>query len=245
MGGEPAMPAPAQVRLDQILGPVQRATRPLPAISGGTLAVGERSGRSVAVASDPEHDRIWIIDPTARSGAPTERPIDLPAGAEPGRVVIAGERAFVALRRRGEVAVVDLKSDRITAQVAVCAAPRGLAVEASTDTLAVACASGELVLWRASTMEHEASYELGADLRDVVVQGDEILVSRFRSAELLTVRRQDGSVVDRGAPAGVLELTSDVLPASVAWRMVTGPDGHPVVLHQLHLTRAGRSCRRR
>ncbi len=231
----PIGPGPGQVPLESRLGPVQRATKQVAPISGGTLAIGARQGHGVAVASDPEHDRIWLVEATT---PPVAVALDLPAGAEPGRVVTAGSRAYVGLRRSGEVAVIDLEAGQLLSRVNVCPSPRGLAVDAASDTLAVACASGELVLRKASTMEAVTTYHLGADLRDVVMQGDEMLVSRFRSAELVAIDRKTGAVVDQAAPEAQDAQTPEIaMPASVAWRMVMGPGGQPVVLHQRHAAR--------
>src|SRR5688572_5296823 len=71
-------------------------------ISGGTLAI---SDAGIAVASDPDRDRVFLVD------LATERvtPIDTPPRAEPGRVVIdASGRAHIALRAAGEVLSIDL-----------------------------------------------------------------------------------------------------------------------------------------
>jgi hypothetical protein len=75
----------------------------------------------------------------------------------------------------------------ITGRTAVCAAPRGLAYDPATDLVHVACAGGELVSLPASDGPATRSLLLDPDRRDVIVEGDHLRVSRFRSAEILTV----------------------------------------------------------
>ena len=92
---------------------------------------------------------------------------------------------------------------------------------------------------------------LPGDLRDVVVDGDVLLVSRFRSAEVLTVDAQ-GRVLARhlppdrpsqrfvgsrdpnqprvpGEPAGPRQTRME---AGVAWRLVGWRQGEAILLHQ-------------
>ncbi len=240
MIGGPEMPTPMptgpSVPLE--VGPTQVAKRTLPPISGGTLAVGRAGATEVAVASDPEHDKVWVIDP--KKSKP--QAVSFEEGAEPGRAVLTGQQAVVALRRAGELAVIDVAKGELSWRIPVCAAPRGIDVDQAADLLAVACMGGELKLYRASTLEPVASYQLDRDLRDVVIRGEEILVTRFRSAEVLVVLK-DGTMRDRAAPAPASvagasfnSKGSSVQPAqstaSVAWRMVSSADGGAVVLHQ-------------
>jgi len=198
-------------------------------ISGGTLAI---SDTGIAVASDPDRDRVFLVD------LATQRvtPIETPPRAEPGRVVIdASGRAHIALRAAGEVLSIDLSQREVFATRAVCPAPRGLAYDARLDALHVACDTGELVTLPASGGSSIRSLFLGRDLRDVVVDGDAIRVSKFRSAEVLTVDA-DGQVVHTARPAtsssagGLGTLAG--FEASIAWRMVATGDGRVVVAHQ-------------
>lgn len=216
-------------------GDIVHASRTLPPISGGTLAVGLVGSAEVAVASDPENDRIWVVEPKGQGNAGnfSLSSIALSYGDEPGRVVMSGDRAFVALRRSGQVAIVNLADATLSSRLAVCASPRGIDIDAKADLLAVACMSGELSLFKASTLEPIATHQLDRDLRDVVLRGEEILVSRFRSAEIMVVLK-DGTVKDRAVPApqqtpGVKEASLST--AEVAWRMVPTPEG-ALVMHQ-------------
>jgi hypothetical protein len=75
---------------------------------------------------------------------------------------------------------------------------------------------------------------LDRDLRDVVVDGTRLRVSRFRSAELLTVEA-DGTVSGRLTPPAFTAANAranQVFTASVAWRTMALPDGGVMMLHQ-------------
>ncbi len=111
-----------------------------PPVSGGTLAVSPDG--KIAVAADPDRDRIYVIDPVAPALVAT---IGLLPHDEPGRVVIDGSnRAHVVLRTGGALVTIDLGTLKASRRN-VCAAPRGVAWEAAGDRVYVACATGELV----------------------------------------------------------------------------------------------------
>ncbi|WP_437928640.1 c-type cytochrome [Sorangium sp. So ce291] len=206
---------------------------PPPPVSGGTLLV--TADRTLAVPADPDRDRISIID--LFSSQVTILPLE--EGDEPGRVTegTAGV-AHVALRRGGAVVTIDLATREMHRRP-VCPAPRGLAHDASTGLLHVACAGGELVTL-SSDVEAPPVRELrlDRDLRDVIVQGDSLLVSRFRSAELLVVAK-DGTVVERikppvyfaQVPRGDSGVELAFMPA-VAWRTLSLPGGGVAMVHQ-------------
>jgi hypothetical protein len=195
---------------------------------GGTLAISA-DGR-LAVASDPDRDRISIVD-LAR--VEVVRSVELGADAEPGRIALAGDRAYVVLRRRGAIASIDLGGSFAMATHPVCPAPRGIAHDAAT--LLVACAGGELIRLDLDGREL-ARAELAPDLRDVVMDGERALVSRFRSAEVILVDRELGVMRKIALPAlDVLPAMPEFAPmfeASVAWRMVPKPSGGAYLVHQ-------------
>lgn len=198
-------------------------------ISGGTLAI---SDTGIAVASDPDRDRVFLVELATRRVTS----IETPRRAEPGRVVIdPSGRAHVALRATGEVWSIDLSRREVFATRAVCPAPRGLAYDARLDAVHVACDTGELVTLPASGGDSTRSLFLGRDLRDVVVVGDTLLVSKFRSAEVLTLDA-GGQVVRTARPATSTGASSPAtlagFEASIAWRMVAAGDGRVVVAHQ-------------
>lgn len=204
------------------------AERPPPAISGGTLLIA-RDGHT-AVAADSDRDRVWIVDlaSDAVSAVPLER------GDEPGRVVEdRGGRVHVALRRAGAVATIDLAARAVIARREVCAAPRGLAYEASRDVVHVACAGGELVTLPASGGAAVRKLRLDSDLRDIVVDGERLLISRFKSAETLVVGPEGQVLSRRALPDFGARAT---YTPSVAWRMAALPGGGAVMAHQRALS---------
>src|SRR4051812_19094131 len=140
------------------------ATTPPPPLSGGTLVMLE-SGQG-AVAADPDRDRLYVVDllPAARLRAT----LPLSPGDEPGRGVEDGAgRVHVLARRGGVVLTVDVASAAITERKAVCPAPRGIAYEAASDRVHVACAGGELVSLPAAGGDAVRTLRLDRDLRDV------------------------------------------------------------------------------
>ncbi len=212
------------------LGPTTTLATPPPAISGGTLLV--LPGDMTAVAADPDRDRIYIVDLGASQVAAT---IPLQPGDEPGRAILDGAgRVEVALRGGGAVVTLDAASGVILQRRAVCAAPRGLAYEAKTDLIHVACADGELVSLPAAGGAPVRRVWLDDDLRDVVVDRDHLLVSRFRSAEILTVDAQ-GVVTARTELGGFRSPQArggQLFMPAVAWRMVGMPGGGAAMMHQ-------------
>jgi hypothetical protein len=203
---------------------------PPPAVSGGTLRV--LADGQTAVAADPDRDQVYIVDLTDSTLRAT---VALTAGDEPGRVIQdADGRVHVALRRGGAIATIDPTTGQLTTRRAVCAAPRGLAYDAAGDLVHVACADGELVSLPAAGGDATRTLRLDRDLRDVVVDGTRLRVSRFRSAELLTIEA-DGTVSNRLAPPDFRNIHargSQQFTAGVAWRTMAMPDGGVMMLHQ-------------
>lgn len=201
-----------------------------PAVSGGTLRV-LRSGKR-AVAADPDRDQLSVVDLEAGKVLWT---IALMAGDEPGRIVEdAAGRVHVALRRGGVIVTVDPTKGTIVNRRPVCSTPRGLAYDARLDQLHVACATGELVSLPAAGGTPTRTVKLDRDLRDVVVDGDRLLVSRFRSAQVLTVDAE-GAVMRRLTPAPLRSPEvhfGQQFSASVSWRMVEMPGGGAAMMHQ-------------
>ena len=146
---------------------------------GGTLLIA-RDG-NIAIASDPDRDRIFVADLTA---ARLLREIVLEPGREPGRMAQDGSgRVFVVLRSGGQLVTLAPDSFALVERRPVCPAPRGVAVLPDGSRVYVVCAGGELV---ALPPEGPALWtrKLERDLRDVVVAADGVtlLVSTFRSA---------------------------------------------------------------
>lgn len=207
---------------------VEVSAVPPPPISGGTLLV--TADKDLAVAADPDRDRVSIINLVTLE---VEAVLPLEPGDEPGRVTEgAPGTAHVALRRGGAVITIDLAT-RQTHRRPVCPAPRGVAYDAAADLLHVACAGGELVTL-SSDLDAPPVRELrlDRDLRDVVVEGDALLVSRFRSPELLVVAK-DGAVVERvKPPVYVQKGLGRTFEPAVAWRTIPLPGGGVAMVHQ-------------
>ncbi|WP_437676316.1 c-type cytochrome [Sorangium sp. So ce131] len=204
---------------------------PPPAISGGTLLIS-RDGHT-AVAADADRDRVFIVD--LSGGEPAA--VLLEAGDEPGRLVEdADGRVHVALRRGGALVTLDVAARSVVARREVCRAPRGVAYEAEGDVVHVACAGGELVTLPAAGGAAVRKLRPAPDLRDVVVDGDRLLVSRFRSAETLVIG-PDGEVLSRRTlpdfnASSLFGGSGSSFAPSVAWRMVPLPRGGAAMVHQ-------------
>jgi hypothetical protein len=204
-----------------------------PAISGGTLRILHHG--YMAVAADPDRDRVYIVDLNAR----TVTTLVLTPGDEPGRVVEdAAGRVHVALRRGGAIVSINVDSGTITDRRAVCAAPRGIAYDRASDLLHVACSEGALVSLPASGGPAVRTVSLPSDVRDVAVDGPRLRVSRFRAADLLTVEA-DGSVSGTVATGGwrwAAARGGQEYTAGIAWKMAEMPTGGVMMLHQRGVT---------
>jgi mono/diheme cytochrome c family protein len=135
------------------------------------------------------------------------------------------------LRRGGAIAVIDPLGGKLVRRDAACVYPRGIAYDPASDAVHVACAGGELVTLSAKDGQPTRTLMLPRDLRDVVVDGDHLLVSRFRSAELL-VLDAEGSVVSTIRPPGLLTDPSRQLAPAVAWRTMAAPGGGVLMIHE-------------
>ena len=117
---------------------------------------------------------------------------------------------------------------------AVCASPRGLAYDGPADLVHVACADGELVSLPAGGGAAVRTLQLDRDLRDVVFDGSRLRVSRFRSAEVLTI--EAGGTMSRRTVLPAFSAMSaragQLFTAGTAYQMVAMPDGGVAVLHQ-------------
>lgn len=197
-------------------------------ISGGTLTM--LADGVTAVASDPDRDLVWVVnlqDQTVSSVA-------MQPGDEPGRVIeSAPGRVHVANRRGGTVTTIDVATLAIQSRESVCPAPRGIAYRAATGSLFVACATGELVTLPAAGGTPTRTMKVGGDLRDVVVNGDQLVISRFRSADVMIVDAA-GGVRDLAPPRFVTQ-SGALFKSSVAWRMIALPDAGVYVSHQYAL----------
>ena len=202
----------------------------MPSILGGTM-LATASGE-LAIAGDSEQAALWIVDLETEA---LHGRIDLTEGEEIGRLVEDGAgRVHVVLRRSGAVLDIDPQARTILGQRQVCAAPRGIDWDPATDQLHVACASGELVTLPAAGGAPTRILSVEPDLRDVIVSGDRLYVSVFRSAELLTLDAA-GGVIARRRPTDT-ELMGELGPVTftpnVAYRIRPAADGRIFMLHQ-------------
>ena len=193
-----------------------------PAISGGTMAV-LADGQTV-VAADPDRDQVYVVDLTLRAVKST---IVLNHGDEPGRLVEDGAgRVHVALRRGGALVSISTATgtgDR-SPRGLPRQPPRGVAYDSATDLLHVACADGQLVSLPAAGGAAVRTLQLDGDLRDVMVDGPRLRVSRFRTAELLTIEA-DGTMsgTPRAAPGSAPSIRAAASstrrrPRGARWR---------------------------
>jgi mono/diheme cytochrome c family protein len=210
-------------------GPVTVASRPPPTISGGTLIV-TRDG-AYAVAADPDRDVVYVVDLANQALAFT---VTLGVGDEPGRLAEDGAgRVHVALRGGGALVTIDVATGTILARRSVCPAPRGVAWDQATDSVWVACATGELVSLPSAGGAATSTTVVERDLRDVVVNGTSLAVSQFRSAQVLNLDAS-GNVTRRDQlPSPIAAFTPQVV-----WRTVAGPSGTLVTVHQAESTQS-------
>jgi hypothetical protein len=140
----------------------------------------------------------------------------------------------VVLRRAGALATIDPLGAQVVARRPVCSLPRGLAYDAAADRLHVACAGGELVTLAPTGDAPLRTVRLPRDLRDVVVDGSRLLVTRFRSAEVLEVSADGALGSTTRLPWFVSTSLREGQPfaPAVAWRAVALPAGGAVVAHQ-------------
>jgi hypothetical protein len=241
---------PAPTILDRA---VQRADTAPPPISGGTL-LSTRDGKLV-VASDPDRDQLYFVDSVARSLLHVRQ---LAAGDEPGRLVEdAAGRIHVSLRGGHAVATLTRDPASVITRRTVCDLPRGLAYDAARDALQVVCAEGKLVTLPAAPDAAAARVvDIGRDARDVVLRGDQLFVTHFRGAELLSLdgagamRQQYTPPTFRTSEPQALPFTGDpsspglpITPMSFnvvsvestptsAWRVIDVPGHGVTMLHQ-------------
>jgi len=196
-----------------------RATHTAPVV-GGTLLV-MRDGSTI-VAADPDRDAVFLVNQASHAVTP----VSLSRGDEPGRLAEGPDGTlFVALRRGGALLQIDARSATITQRAAVCASPRGVAYEAKTASVYVACRSGQLLTLDASTLSVKRTLQLDTDLRDVIVRDNDLIVTRFASAEVMVVT-DDGSIARRAKPPACGDAT-------VLYRALALPNGQVALAHQV------------
>jgi hypothetical protein len=204
-----------------------------PPISGGTLVIS--SDDSTAAASDPDRDRVYIVDLASKNVVT----VQLSHHDEPGRLAFDEDgHVQVLLRSGGALVTVHRSTGAVVSRRPICATPRGIDYDPVDKRLVVACETGEVVaVDPAASGTWTVLTALRSGLRDVVVvpgtrnaRADErIYVSRFRTAELDSLDA-DGHVLGTGRPRPTSTLTPG--EAVLAWRLMRVPAGPPAILHQ-------------
>jgi hypothetical protein len=213
-------PVDLAARLPEVTGwRLPEASTPAqPPIAGGTLLLS-RDGLT-AVVADPDEPRVLLVDLAA--GA-VRRAVALEPGDEPGRIAEddAGE-VHVVLRGARAILSLGLTGEAPPRRRPVCDEPRGIAWDGAFRRLRIACAEGTLVSLPASGDGPTERVFVDTDLRDVVVLPGRLVVSRFRSADILTLDRA-GTITGRVPGSG---------RRFVAWRMTAFNEDQVMLLHQ-------------
>lgn len=199
------------------------ASRAYPII-GGTLTV-TRDGKT-AVAADPDRGRVFLADLATKE----VRQVVVDENDEVGRVV-EGESGtvYVVARRSGAILRIDVPSGALQ-RFPVCNAPRGVAFDSIANQVHVACASGLLVSLDpqsgAVVRKLRLQDQNKDDLRDIVMHKDQLVITRFRSSEILTLDAT-GNVVNSVVPSPAFTG-----PSTLAFRAVANGNDGVVVVHQ-------------
>jgi DNA-binding beta-propeller fold protein YncE len=197
-------------------------TAPAAPLAGGTLLV--TADGKTAVAADPDRNRVFLVDLATHA----VRSLATEPGEELGRVAEGPNGSvFVVARRGGAVLAIDVTLGTLTARIPVCNAPRGLAYDAVQNRLYVACRSGRLVTLDAASGSVLSTLDLDADLRDVFLVNGSLVLTRFRSAEILELDAT-GAVRARQSPPSMGPGV-----ASVAFRGVALPNGMLMLAHEI------------
>jgi hypothetical protein len=195
-----------------------------PAITGGTLLL--LSNSTVAVASDPDRDQLYVVD---LAGETLSATVPLNMGDEPGRLVQDGQGlVHVALRGGGAVVTLDPVKNQLVGRQSVCPAPRGIEYDPASNNLLVACNGGELVTLPAAGGAPIRTLNLGTDLRDIVMRDGQLFVSRFRQADVLELDA-DGNVTRSFRPP----VSSSGTEPDIAWRLISAPSTSAPYVPQL------------
>lgn len=209
-----------------------RAERNPPPISGGTLLVSADGLR--AVAADSDRDQVYVVD---LAGKKLTHKIKLQLDDEPGRVVEDGKgRVHVVLRHGGAIVSIDPIAGAILSRRSVCKLPRGIAWDAEVDKLHVTCLTGELYTMPTEGDAPPTIRKIGDDLRDIVVNQGQLIVSRFRSTDTLVVDRAGKPIAHTRLHPIALSSgmpTPSIFDPAVAWRMRAMPKRNAVaIVHQ-------------
>ncbi len=237
---EPELENPRSVYMDPRVGrAVTRLATSPPSISGGTLRVTD----GWAIASDPDRDRIVVIDYAVSRRV--HDVVSLARGSEPGRVIVDGSgQAHVVLRGSDQIYSFNPEAPQAGRLRAVCPMPRGVAWEPEENVLHVACRGGEIMTLPVDGGAAIRSIHVKeGDLRDVLVRRGRLMVTRFRDAELLELAA-DGTIARRIIPRPTFdpnngtydpetgEFSEAEFHPAVAWRTIALSNGEIAMVHQ-------------
>lgn len=213
-----------------------------PPLSGGSLTISRDN--QVAVAGNPEADKLYFAQLMPPKLLKT---VSLPRGTEPARIVETSDGKFaIVARGQGAVLLFHRNGTQLAAQT-VCPEPRGITTMQSKwegELLYVTCASGDLVKLQPKDLKPLSVKRLPVDdLRDIVYmrQSQELLISRFHSAQLLRLTAQ-GEVIGNGKPVTPVSYTQGTnrgqfeSEAKVARRLLSTEQGDALFLFQQEIT---------
>lgn len=181
---------------------------PPPPIMGGSLTV---LPDGTFLAADADRFLVWHADRNGVLGTWTLTPDDVP-----GRVLAARGKAYVVLRRAGQLAELDLSTHTLT-RLPTCVEPRGL-IEFGNELL-VGCASGEIRAFALDgTSRAFANDTLLSDLRDLSVVDGKLIASTFRNAQFFEVRSARAWLLNQST-GSARDTSGRLFAPRVAWRM--------------------------
>lgn len=202
------------------------AELPPPSISGGTMVLLD-DGRVLVADADRARVHIVSISPPR-----FEADVLFEDGAEPGRSVEGSAGlAHVILRGTGDLATFDTSTGEVFDRRHLCTDPRGVAYDGGTAQLFVTCSDGNLLTLPELGGDVTERRFIEPDLRDILIQGESLMISRLRSAEIIEVPKSDLGVIGRSTPP----IATNALP-TVAWRMIEVNDNEIAMLHQYSAT---------
>lgn len=213
-----------------------------PPLGGGSLTISRDN--QVAVAGNPEADKLYFAQLMPPKLLKT---VALPQGTEPARIVETSDGKFaIVARGQGAVLLFHRNGTQLAAQT-VCPEPRGITTMPSKsegELLYVTCASGDLVKLQPKDLKPLSVTRLPVDdLRDIVYMrnSQELLVSRFHSAQLLRLNAQ-GEVIGNGKPVTPGNYTQSAnrgkfeSEAKVSRRLLSTEQGDALFLFQQQVT---------
>lgn len=214
-----------------VVDPIARPRAPGP-ITGGTLLTLLHGDAHRVAAADPDGDRVFVVDLGSRR---VVRTVQLEVGDAPRRMTELLDGFIAVTLARDAIAVFHPDYDGVQ-RIPTCDLPRGVAYDAARERILVACREGKLVEIQEGDDHASRTVPLPRDLRDVVVAGDRVYVTRFKTAQVILLDaelRVEHQLSLEASPRH--RLRRQDTPA-VAYRAVAGPDRSLYVLHQLATT---------